>query len=64
MNDAPTPAPSTKGKLGPFKWDDALLLDSQLTDDERAIRDLAHVSCQDKLLAPVKLAFPHDHFHR
>ena len=64
MNDAPTPAPSTKGKLGPFKWDDALLLDSQLTDDERAIRDAAHVFCQEKLLPRVKLGFRNEHFDR
>ena len=38
MNDAPSP--SAKGKLGPFKWDDALQLDGQLTEDERAIREL------------------------
>ena len=28
-------------KLGPFQWDDALLLEGQLTEDERAIRDAA-----------------------
>ena len=25
-----------------FQWNDALLLDSQLTDDERQVRDAAH----------------------
>ena len=33
----------------PFKWDDALLLEDQLTEDERAIRDAAHQYCQEKL---------------
>ena len=40
-----------KGKLGPFQWDDALLFNDQLTEDERAIRDAAHAYCQDKLLS-------------
>ncbi|OYZ44168.1 MAG: acyl-CoA dehydrogenase [Acidovorax sp. 16-64-162] len=32
-----------------FQWDDPFLLDQQLTDDERAIRDAANAYCQDKL---------------
>ena len=32
-----------------FKWDDALLLDDQLSDEERMVRDQAHAYCQDKL---------------
>ncbi len=64
MNDAPPPAPSTKGKLGPFKWDDALQLDGQLTEDERAIRDAAHAFCQEKLLPRVTMGFRHEHFDR
>ncbi len=35
--------------MGPFSWDDALLLDDQLTEDERAMRDAARAYCQDKL---------------
>ena len=57
-------APRTSRKLGPFKWDDALLLDSQLTEDERAIRDAAHAYCQDKLFTRVLEANRHEHFHR
>jgi glutaryl-CoA dehydrogenase len=38
--------PAKARKLGPFKWDDALLLEDQLTEDERAIRDAAHAYCQ------------------
>ena len=64
MNDAPNPAPSMKGKLGPFKWDDALLLDGQLTDDERAIRDAAHAFCQEKLLPRVLMGFRNEQFDR
>ncbi len=40
-----------------FHWDDPLLLDQQLSDDERAIRDAARAYCQDKLLPRVQLAF-------
>ena len=64
MNDAPNPAPSMKGKLGPFRWDDALLLDGQLTDDELAIRDAAHAFCQEKLLPRVLMGFRNEHFDR
>lgn len=40
-----------------FQWDDPLLLDSQLTAEERMIRDAARSYCQDKLLPRVTLAF-------
>ena len=40
MNET-VPAASRKGKLGPFAWDDPLLSDDLLTEDERAIRDAA-----------------------
>ncbi len=51
-------------KFGSFKWDDPLLLDGQLTEDERAIRDAAHDYCQDKLFTRVLEANRHEHFHR
>ena len=40
-----------------FNWQDPFLLDSQLTDDERMVRDAATAYCQDKLLPRVTLAF-------
>ncbi len=40
-----------------FKWDDAFLLDEQLTDDERMIRDTARAFAQDKLLPRVANAY-------
>ena len=58
------PPASKKGKLGPFKWDDALLLDGQLSEDERAIRDAANAYCQDKLFPRVLKANRHEHFDR
>ena len=47
-----------------FKWDDALLLDRQLSDEERMIRDAAQVYCQEKLLPRVLLANRHESFDR
>jgi len=54
-----------KTRLKPsFKWDDALLLDDQLTDEERMIRDSARDYAQDKLLPRVLEANRHEKFHR
>ncbi len=48
----------------PFQWDDALRLDGQLTEDERAIRDAAHAYCQEKLFPRVLEANRHERFDR
>jgi glutaryl-CoA dehydrogenase len=40
-----------------FHWDDPLLLEQQLSDDERAVRDAAHAYAQDRLLPRVLDAF-------
>jgi glutaryl-CoA dehydrogenase len=53
----PTTAPA-------FRWDDPLLLDEQLTDDERMVRDSAHAYCQDKLMPRVLEANRHERFDR
>lgn len=54
-----------KHKLKPsFAWDDALLLDEQLSDDERMIRDSARAYAQDKLMPRVLEANRHEIFHR
>ena len=47
-----------------FKWDDALLLENQLTDEERMIRDAAHTYCHEKLLPRVLMANRHETFDR
>jgi len=39
--------------LGPFDWSDALLLEKQLTEDERMLRDAAHIFAQEKLQTKV-----------
>ncbi|HEY2817944.1 MAG TPA: acyl-CoA dehydrogenase [Casimicrobiaceae bacterium] len=43
-----------------FKWDDPLLLDEQLTEEERIVRDTAHGYAQDKLLPRITHAFRHE----
>ena len=46
--------PKAKAK---FVWDDPLLLDAQLSEDERMVRDAARKYCQSKLLPRVLEAF-------
>jgi glutaryl-CoA dehydrogenase len=43
-----------------FHWDDPLLLNEQLSTDERMVRDAAHAYAQDKLLPRVTEAFRHE----
>ena len=47
-----------------FKWDDPFLLNDQLTDEERMIRDTARKYCQDKLMPRVLEANRKEIFHR
>ncbi|WP_322049129.1 acyl-CoA dehydrogenase [Paraburkholderia sp. J67] len=43
-----------------FHWEDPLLLDQQLTEDERMVRDAAAAYAQDKLAPRVVEAFRHE----
>ena len=47
-----------------FQWQDPFLLEDQLTDDERLIRDAARAYCQDKLQPRVVSAFREERFDR
>ncbi len=47
-----------------FKWDDPLLFNDQLTDEERMIRDTARRYCQDKLMPRILEANRNEIFHR
>jgi len=47
-----------------FNWADPLLLDAQLSDDERMIRDAGHEYCQQRLLPRVLEANRNEIFHR
>ena len=44
-----------------FSWEDPLLLDQQLSDEERMIRDAAYAYAQDKLQPRVLDAFRNEH---
>src|SRR5438034_300124 len=43
-----------------FQWEDPLLLEQQITGDERAVRDAARAYCQDRLAPRVLEAFRHE----
>ncbi len=43
-----------------FQWNDPFLLDQQLSEDERMVRDAAAAYCQDRLGARVLEAFRHE----
>ena len=43
-----------------FHWEDPLLLDQQLTDEERMVRDAARAYCQDRLMPRVLESFRHE----
>jgi glutaryl-CoA dehydrogenase len=47
-----------------FAWEDPFLLDEQLADDERAVRDAAHAYCQERLQPRVLAAARHERFDR
>ncbi|SMF44522.1 glutaryl-CoA dehydrogenase [Tistlia consotensis] len=47
-----------------FQWDDPLLLEEQLSEDERMIRDTARSYAQEQLMPRVLEANRHEHFDR
>ncbi len=49
---------------GRFRWEDPLLLDEQLTDDERIIRDSAHRYAQEQLMPRIFMLNRHEKFDR
>ncbi|MGE3871761.1 MAG: acyl-CoA dehydrogenase [Parvibaculaceae bacterium] len=50
--------------LAEFNWEDPLDLESQLSEDERMIRDTARAFCADKLMPRVQKAFRDERFDR
>jgi len=50
--------------LTSFNWQDPMMLDGQLTQEERMIRDSAHDYCQARLLPRVLEANRHERFDR
>jgi glutaryl-CoA dehydrogenase len=58
-------AKATGGSSKPdFQWEDPLLLDDQLSEEERLIRDTARQYCQDKLMPRILEANRHERFDR
>jgi glutaryl-CoA dehydrogenase len=47
-----------------FNWEDPFFFDSQLSDEERAVRDAAHAYCQERLQTRVLMAARHETFDR
>lgn len=43
--------------MGKFNWEDPFLLEDQLSEEERMVRDTAHQYCQEKLQPRVQQAF-------
>ncbi|HEY5300750.1 MAG TPA: acyl-CoA dehydrogenase [Acetobacteraceae bacterium] len=53
-----------RSRFTPFRWDDPLRFDAELSEDERAIRDAARAYCQDKLMPRILEANRHETFDR
>ena len=60
---ANTPA-VTPRKWGRFNWEDPLLLESRLAEDERLVRDTARQYAQEKLLPRIVEAYNNEEFDR
>ncbi len=55
---------SARAKMPTLNWADPFLLENQLSEEERMIRDTAHAYCQDSLKPRVIEANRHEVFHR
>jgi glutaryl-CoA dehydrogenase len=58
MND--THAPSPRAARATFAWDDPFLIEQQLTEDERMIRDTARDYAREKLAPRIVDAYAHE----
>lgn len=61
MGQTPETARARPARLN---WEDPFLIEDQLTDEERMIRDSAAAYCQDRLASRVVEANRHEVFHR
>ncbi|SFK60759.1 acyl-CoA dehydrogenase [Shimia haliotis] len=53
-------APQSKPDLGSFNWEDPFLIEDQLAEDERMVRDAAKAYCDEKLAPRVTTAFENE----
>ncbi len=61
-SQAEAPAPAKMETA--FSWEDPLLLDDQLSEDERLVRDMARDYCQEQLMPRILEANRHERFDR
>jgi len=64
MNESSSTPEQARAKPAAQQWDDTFLLENQLTQEERMIRDTAAAYCLDKLLPRVIEANRKEIFHR
>jgi len=55
---------TARAKMPRFNWEDPFLLEQQLTEEERMIRDASHAYCQERLMSRVVEANRHEVFDR
>lgn len=53
-------SPQSRPDLSTFNWEDPFLIETQLQDDERMIRDSAHAYAQEKLQTRVTEAYANE----
>ena len=53
-----------KDESAPFDWADPLLMDAELSVEERMVRDSARGFCEDRLMTRVRDGFRHETFDR
>jgi glutaryl-CoA dehydrogenase len=64
MAEAARKLDSTKSSAPAFNWEDPLDLESQLTEEERMIRDTVRAYAQDKLMPRILMSFREERFDR
>ena len=53
-----------RSKPAKFNWEDPFLLEDQLTEEERMVRETASAYCQDRLMPRIIKANRNEVFHR
>ena len=64
MSDAAIKLDTAKAANLGYNWEDPLGLESQLTEEERMIRDSVRAYCEDKLAPRIRMAFREESFDR
>ena len=64
MSEAAVKLDAAKPSNQNFNWEDPLDLESQLSEEERMIRDTVRAYCEDKLAPRIQMAFREERFDR